>query len=124
MSTIIIEVKAVKPADFHLLKDVLNNYVSVQKTLSEIMTNPRRYMKDLSIATELWYDFNTKTARQSIPAKSNLKLSLHKALILLDALNEFRRQASTIDGEISRCNRFATAIDEQIPTATQLISYK
>ncbi|MDT0689356.1 hypothetical protein RM549_06135 [Salegentibacter sp. F188] len=118
----IIEVKQVKAQDFQLLKDVLNNYVSMQKTLSTIMSNPRNYMKDLSIAVEMWYEFNKKTAGQTVPENSTLKLSLHRALVLLDALLEFRKQASTIDGEISRCIRFATAIDEQIPTATQLIA--
>jgi hypothetical protein len=122
MSTIIIELKNVKAQDFNLLKDVLNNYASVQKTLSTIMSDPKNYMKDLSIAVEMWYEYNTKTARQSIPEKSNIKLSLHKALVLLDALQEFKKQATSIDGEISRCYRFATAIDEQIPTQTQLIS--
>lgn len=118
----IIEIKEVKPNDFILLMNVLNNHVATQKTLSTIMENPAQYMKDLSISVEMWYEYNTKTARQSIPEKSTLKLPLHKAIVLMEALREFTKQSSTVDYEISRCNRFATAIDEQLPTATLLNS--
>ena len=122
MSNFIIQLKEMKPDDFHLLKAVLNDYAGSQKTLAVVMPDTHSFMKDFSITVELWYEFNKKTALQNPPAKSNLKLSLHKGLILLEALRDFMRQRSSMDYERSRCNRFAMAIDEQLPTKTQLIS--
>jgi len=117
---IIITISKVQQSDLELMKAALNNYASTLQMLQEVMPQPKSFMKDLSITVEIWYDFNIKTAARNPAAHSQLKLSIHKALILMDALNELISQSSTNHYERSRCSRFVFAIDEQLPTNTQL----
>lgn len=118
----IITLTKIKQSDFELMKVALNNYSGTLQMLQEVMPDPKAFMKDLSITVELWYDFNVRTASQNPAENARLKLSLHKALILIDALHEMKSQSSTSDYERNRCNRFAMAIDEQVPTPTQLLT--
>ncbi|MFV8280545.1 hypothetical protein ACNKXS_03320 [Christiangramia marina] len=118
----IITCKKLKQSDFELMKAALNNYASSLQLLQEVMPKPKEFMKDLSITVELWYDINMRTAQQNPPENSKLNLSIHKAMILLDALYEMRSQKSTQDYERNRCNRFIMAIDEQMLTTTQLLT--
>ncbi len=118
----IITISKVKQQDFILMKNALNNYAATLQMLQEIMPDPKRFMLDLSITVEIWYDFNLKTAGQNPPEDSKLKLAIHKAMILMDALNEFKNQATSNDYEKSRCRRFLMTIDEQLPTPTQLLT--
>ncbi len=120
--TSIITITKVTQSDLEIMKAALNNHASSLQMLQEIMPEPKRFKIDLSITVELWYDFNVKTASQNPAENSRLKLPIHKAIILVDALYEMRKQATTSDYERSRCNRFTMAIDEQVPTTTQLLT--
>lgn len=118
----IITIPNVKQCDFELMKAALNNYSSTLQMLQEVMPQPKNFMKDLSITVETWYDFNVKTAARNPAEKAQLKLSLHKALVLMDSLNEIISQSSTNTYERSRCRNFVMCIDEQLPTTTQLLT--
>jgi len=119
---IIIELKKVQRDDLEIMKNALNNYAGSLQLLQEVMPDPKRFALDLSITVELWYDLNIKTASRRLAEYTKLNLSVHKAMILIDALNELRTQKSTTDYERSRCNRFTMALDEQLPTTTQLLT--
>ena len=112
----------VQQQDLVLFKNALNHFAGTMNFLHETMDN-RKYMKDLSIAVELWYDFNTKTAGQDPAVNSRLKLPLHQALVLIDALQVHTGECEN-QYEKNRCNRYIMAIDQQLPTKTQLIIQK
>lgn len=116
--TVIIELKKVEQKDFQLFLNALNHYAGTMQFLHETMEN-RKFAIEMSIAVETWYEFNKKTVGQFPPNQSRLKLSLHKSYILCSALREFARESKN-DLEKSRCNRFSAAIDQQLPTRTQL----
>ena len=104
--------------DVALLKNALNHHVGTLQFLLETMEE-KVYAKDLSIAVELWYELNKRTAVQHPVQASRIKLSIHKAFILLDAIKEYNRNGSN-DYDKARCNRYYLAIDKQLPTYTQL----
>ena len=107
-----------KQEDLQLFQDVLHHFSGTRQTLIEA-TGKKEYAIDMSIAIELWYEINKKTLARHPAKESNLKLSLHKAYIMLDALQEYAKEYYS-DYEQSCCNRFYMEIDEQLPTNTQL----
>lgn len=115
---LITEIKKVEQRDFQLFLCALNHYAGTMQFLLETMEN-RKYAIEMSIAIEIWYEFQKKTISQSPPKHSNVKLSLHKSYVFRDALREYSRE-TLHDWEKSRCNRFSTVIDQQLPTFTQL----
>ncbi len=116
--TVIIELKKVEQPDLNLFKNVLNDYTEILQMLGETLQDIK-YSKDMSIAIEAWYEFNKKTTAQFPPKETLIKLSLHKAYVLNDALQEYAKNCDN-SYEKSKCNRFVMAIDQQFPTATQL----
>ena len=116
--TVIIELKKVEQQDLNLLKNVLNDYTKIIQMLGETFQDIK-YSKDMSIAIETWYDLNRKTTAQFPPKETLLKLSLHKAYVLQNALQEYAKNCDN-SYEKSKCNRFVMAIDQQLPTDTQL----
>lgn len=115
---IIIELKKVEQPDLNLFKNVLNHYTEIMQMLHETLQDIK-YSKDMSIAVEGWYEFNKKTTSQFPPKESLVKMSLHKAYVLHNALREYAKNCDNAY-EKSKCNRFVMAIDQQLPTATQL----
>ena len=116
--TLQLKLDKVLQKDLQLFKCAINHYSGTLQFLLETSEN-RKYAKDLSITVELWYELNKKTVQQHPAEKSKVKLSLHKAYVLLDALKNY--SCSNIsDYERSRCNRYYMAIDQQLPTSTQL----
>ena len=118
MNTIIIELKKVTQEDLHLFQNALNHYATTLQFLTETLRD-RKYPMELSICVEIWFDFNRKTSVQTPPKSPVVKLSLHKAYVLLDALQDYLRDLDN-GFQKSRCNRYYMAIDEQLPTYTQL----
>lgn len=118
MNTYQIQVKGVDQQDLELFKKALNYHAGTLQFLLETMQK-LEHAKDFSIAVELWYEMHKKTAVQHPAESPKVKLSLHKAYVLLDALKEYKTSGIT-DYDRSRCNRFYMVIDEQVPTFTQL----
>ncbi len=116
---VITEIKRVEQKDFQLFLNALNHHAGTMQFLMETIEN-KKYAIEMSIAIETWYEFHKKTVSQSPPKNSHIKLSLHKSYVLRDALQEYCRE-SLYDLEKSRCNRFSTLIDQQLPTFTQLL---
>ena len=116
--TIQIKLEKVPQRDLELFKNALASFTVTCQMILEISHN-HNSAKDLSIATELWYYINKKTVQQHPPEKSKVELALHKAYVLLEALKGFSCEGiDTYDR--SRCSRYYMAIDEQLPTSTQL----
>ncbi len=115
---LIIQLKKLQQKDLNLFKIVLDHHSTTMQFLNETLPD-RKYAKDMSIAVETWYEFEKKTVGQFPVKESNLKISLHKAYVLCDALFEYSREINN-EYEESRCRRFIMAIDEQLPTAAQL----
>lgn len=113
-----IQLNKLAQKDFELFKIVLHHYAQSLQFLYETM-DKRKYAKDLSICVELWHEFNRKTTVRHPAQQATLKLSLHKAYVLLDAFYEYQVDSHN-DYEKSRCNSFYMAIDQQLPTHTQL----
>lgn len=118
MMNLIIQLKKVQQKDLNLFKKVLNHHSGTMQFLNETIQD-RKYAKDMSIAIETWYEFEKKTVGQFPAKESIIKISLHKAYVLCDALFEYSRKTKN-EYEKSRCRTFLIAIDEQLPTATQL----
>ena len=118
MTTYQIKVKGVSQKDLDLFKNALNHYAGTLQFLLETLRK-LEHAKDFSIAVELWYEMHKKTAVQHPAESPKVKLSLHKAYVLLDALKEYKTSGIT-DYDMSRCNRFYMDIDQQLPTYTQL----
>lgn len=115
---LIIQLKKVLQKDLNLFKTALNQHSRTMQALNETKQD-RKYAKDMSIAVETWYEFEKKTVGQFPAKESNFKISLHKSYVLCDALFEYSRETNN-EYEKSRCRRFIMAIDEQLPTVTQL----
>lgn len=115
---IIIELKKVTQEDIKLFLEALNHYTRHMQFMHEALLDVK-YAKDMSIAVETWYELNKKTVGQFPAQSSNIKFSLHKAYVMRDALICFIDDRKN-DYKKNRCNRYLFAIDEQLPTATQL----
>lgn len=115
---ILIELKKVEQQDLHLFLSALLHHSNMLQILNEATKN-RSHSLNMSIAAELWYELSKKTTGQFPVEFSLLKLSLHKSYILMDALRDYFSETSS-DLEKSRCNRYILAIDQQLPTPTQL----
>jgi cytochrome oxidase Cu insertion factor (SCO1/SenC/PrrC family) len=115
---LIIQLKKVQQKDLNLFKIVLDHHSTTMQFLNETLPD-RKYAKDMSIAVETWYEFNQKTSVQFPKIQSNIKLSLHKTYILIDALNEYSRETDN-EYEKNQCLKYMFVLDEQLPTATQL----
>lgn len=117
-----LKLEKVPQKDLELFKNAINHYSGTMQFLLETLED-LKYAKDLSIAVELWYEINKKTVQQHPAEKSKVKLSLHKAYVLLDALKNYNCNGLS-DYEKSRCNRYYMVIDQQLPTTTQLLIQK
>ena len=116
--TLQLKLEKVPQKDLELFKAAINFHSNTLQFLLET-SEDKKHARDISIAVELWYEINKKTVQQHPSEKCKLKLSLHKAYILLDALKSY--SCSGVDVyEKTRCNRYYMAIDEQTPTFTQL----
>lgn len=115
---LIIQLKKVLQKDLNLFQIALNHHSGTMQFLNETMQE-RKYAKDMSIAVETWYEIEKKTVGQFPAKESKIKISLHKAYVLCDALFEYSRETNN-EYEKSRCRRFIMSIDEQLPTAAQL----
>lgn len=116
--TILIEIKKMEQKDLQLFLRAINHYAGTMQFLHETLEK-KRYAMEMSIAVETWYEIQKKTLGQTPAVNTNLKLSLHKSYVIMEALREYSRD--TDNGyDKSRCNRFSMVIDEQLPTRTQL----
>lgn len=116
--TIIIEIKKMEQKDLQLFLRAINQYAGTMQFLHDTM-DKKSYAMEMSIAVEAWYEIQKKTLGQTPAVNTNLKLSLHKSYVILEALREYYRD--TDNGyDKSRCTRFSMVIDEQLPTRTQL----
>ena len=118
--TIQITLKKIDQEDLELLKNALSHYTGTLQFFTETGNYEESYIKDLSVAVELWHELNKRTIKQFPAEKSTIKLAAHKAFVLRDAVQNFRHGNAPY--EKSRCNRFYLAIDEQLPTPKQVIS--
>lgn len=116
--TIIIELRKVTQEDIKIFLETLNYYATHMQFMHEALLDVK-YAKDMSIAVETWYEFNKKTVGQFPKQTCSFKLSLHKAYVMRDALISYMKETKD-DYQRNRCNRYLFAIDEQLPTATQL----
>lgn len=113
-----IKLKKLLQEDLELFKAALQKHSNALQWLLESTEN-KVYAKDFSIAVELWHEINKRTVGQHPAEKAKLNLSLHKGYVLLDALKSYSCENISIL-ERSRCNRFYLAMDQELPTFTQL----
>ena len=116
--TLQLKLEKVPQQDLELFKKAIHSQSETLRFLID-STRDRKYAIDLSICVELWYEINKKTVQQHPSEKCKVKLSLHKAYALSDALRNYSCNGIS-DYDRSRCNRYHMAVDQQLPTATQL----
>ncbi len=116
-----IKISKVLQKDLILFKMALNNYVSIQHALIDMLpNNADNYKMRIGVAVELYYDFHSRTEKQKPANHSMIDLPLHKAIVLKEALQDQVSQKTTEIWERSRCNGYVTVIDQALPTALQI----
>ena len=124
MSLALIEIKKASQDDLRLFKNALNDHASFLQTMIEMdgHRNTETFQIKLSITVELFYDLHKKTEKQIPSKKPGLKLPLHKAIVLKDALRDLLSQKSTVPLDRSRATKYYQAIDQELPTNKLIIS--